>query len=52
MEQVVDRLRRLVDFITLDVLHRLMRAVLHRHTAMAIEMARDRGAFVCRCRLF
>jgi hypothetical protein len=29
-----------------------MHAVLHLHTAMAIEMARNRGAFVCRRRLF
>jgi hypothetical protein len=33
-------------------LHRVMRSVLHRHTAMAIEMARDGGAFVPRRRLF
>jgi hypothetical protein len=34
----------------LVMLHWVMRSVLHRRTAMAIEMARDRGAFVrCRC---
>jgi hypothetical protein len=27
----------------LDMLHRAMRSVLHRRTAMAIEMARDGG---------
>jgi hypothetical protein len=34
------------------MLHRAMRFVLHRRTAMAIEMARGGGAFVCRRRLF
>jgi hypothetical protein len=36
----------------LDLLNQEMRSVLHRHTAMAIEMARDGGAFVRRRRLF
>jgi IMP dehydrogenase/GMP reductase len=29
------------------MLHRAMRSVLHWRTAMAIEMARDGGIFVC-----
>jgi hypothetical protein len=29
----------------LDLLHQAMLAVLHRHTAMAIEMASDGGTF-------
>jgi hypothetical protein len=36
----------------LDLLHQVMLAVLHRSTAMAIKMARARGAFVLRRRLF
>ena len=36
----------------LVILHRAMHSVLHRRTAMAIEMARDGGTFVLRCRLF
>jgi hypothetical protein len=36
----------------LDILHQAMLVVLHRRTAMAIEMARNVGAFVCRRRLF
>jgi hypothetical protein len=36
----------------LVILHREMRYVLHRRTAMAIEMAHDGGAFVRRRRLF
>jgi hypothetical protein len=36
----------------LDPLHRAMRSVFHRRTAMAIEMARDGGAFIRRRRLF
>jgi 1,2-phenylacetyl-CoA epoxidase PaaB subunit len=36
----------------LDLLHRAMRSVFHWRTAMAIEMARDGGAFVRRRRLF
>ena len=53
-ERVVTQWRRLVAFIkALDLLYRAMRAVSHHHTAMAIEIASDRGAFVCRrCRLF
>jgi hypothetical protein len=34
------------------MLHRVMRSVLHRRTAMAIQMARNGGAFVRRRRLF
>jgi hypothetical protein len=52
-EQVVARWRSLVAFIkSLDLLNWEMRSVLHRRTAMAIEMARDGVAFVCRCCLF
>ena len=52
-EQVVARWRSLVAFIkSLDLLNWEMRSVLHRRTAMAIEMAHDGGAFVCRRRLF
>ena len=52
-EQVVARWWSLVAFIkALDLLNREMRSVLHRRTAMAIEMARDGVAFVCRCCLF
>jgi hypothetical protein len=36
----------------LVMLHWAMRSVLHRRTVMAIEMARDGGAFVCRRLLF
>ncbi len=36
----------------LVMLHRAMRSVLHRGTAMAIKIARDGGAFVRRRRLF
>jgi len=36
----------------LVMLHQAMRSVLHRRTAMAIEMAHNRGAFVRRRRLF
>jgi hypothetical protein len=36
----------------LDLLHRAMRSVSHRRTAMAIEIARDGGAFIHRHRLF
>jgi 1,2-phenylacetyl-CoA epoxidase PaaB subunit len=35
-----------------DLLHQVMRSVFHRRTAMAIEMARDGGAFIRRRRLF
>jgi hypothetical protein len=34
------------------MLHRVMRFVSHRRTAMAIKIARDIGTFVCRRRLF
>ena len=52
-EQVVARWQSLVAFMkALDLLHRAMRSVFHWRTAMAIEMARDGGAFVRRCRLF
>jgi hypothetical protein len=36
----------------LVMLHREMRSVSHRRTAMTIEMARDGGTFVRRRRLF
>jgi hypothetical protein len=36
----------------LDLHHQAMLAVLHRRTAMAIEMARDGGTFAHRQRLF
>jgi hypothetical protein len=53
MERVVARWWSLVAFIkALDLLNREMRSVLHRRTAMAIEMASDGGAFVRRRRLF
>jgi len=53
MEQVVARWQRLVVFIkVLDLLHRAMHAVLQYRTAMAIEIASNRGAFVRRRRLF
>jgi hypothetical protein len=52
-ERVVARWRRLVAFMkALDLLHPAMLAVLHRCTAMSIEMACDGGAFVRRRRLF
>jgi hypothetical protein len=52
-ERVVARWRSLVAFIiALDLLNREMCSVFHRRTAMAIEMARDGGAFVRRRRLF
>ena len=52
-ERVVARWRRSVAFgEALVMLHRAMRSVLHRRTAMAIEMARDGGTFVRRRRLF
>jgi len=37
------------EALVMVMLHREMRSVSHRRTAMAIEMARDGGAFV-RCR--
>ena len=52
-EQVVARWQSLVAFMkALDLLHQAMRSVSHRRTAMAIEIARDGGAFVRRRRLF
>jgi len=52
-ERVVARWRRLVASIkALDLLHWAMRAVSHHRIAMAIEIASDGGAFVCRCHLF
>jgi hypothetical protein len=52
-EQVVARWRRSVaSGEALVMLHRAMRSVSHRHTAMAIEMARDGGTFVHCHRLF
>jgi hypothetical protein len=52
-ERVVARWRSLVAFMkALDLLHRYMRSLWHRRTAMAIEMTRDGGAFVRRRRLF
>jgi hypothetical protein len=36
----------------LVMLHQAMRSVLHRRTAMAIEIAHNGGAFVRRRRLF
>ncbi len=48
-ERVVTRWQRPVAFgKALVTLHWVMCSVFHRHTAMAIEMARDGGAFV-RC---
>jgi hypothetical protein len=52
-EQVSARWLSLVAFMkALDLLNWEMRSVFHRRIAMAIEMARDGGAFVCRRRLF
>jgi hypothetical protein len=52
-EQVVVRWRRSVaSGEALVILHWEMRSVLHRRTAMAIEMAQDGGKFVRRRRLF
>ena len=52
-ERVVARWWRLVASIkALDLLHRAIRAVLHHRTAVAIEKASDRGAFVRRRHLF
>ncbi len=52
-ERVIDQWRRPVaSGKALVMLHRAMRFVPHRHTAMAIKMARDGGAFVRRHRLF
>ena len=50
IEQLVARWRRPVaSGEALVMLHWVMSSVLHRRTAMAIEIARDGGAFV-RCR--
>ncbi len=47
MERVVARWRRLVaSGEALVMLHWAMRSVLHRHTAMVIEMAHDGGTFI------
>jgi hypothetical protein len=52
-EQVVAQWWHLVSFMkALDLLHWVMNVVLHRRTAIAIEMVCGRGAFVCCCRLF
>ena len=52
-ERVVARWRRSVaSGEALVMLHWAMRSILHRRTAMAIEMAHDGGAFVHRRRLF
>ena len=52
-ERVVTRWRRSVaSGEALVMLHWAMRSVLHRRTAMAIEMARDGGTFFRRHRLF
>jgi hypothetical protein len=53
MEQVVARWWRPVASGEAPVmLHWAMPSVLHRHTAMAIEIACNEGAFVCRRLLF
>ena len=54
-EQVVARWRHPVasgEALVMVMLHREMRSVSHRCTAMAIEMARDGGAFIRRSRQF
>ena len=52
-ERVVDQWwRPVASGKSLVMLHQAMRFVPHRHTAMAIKMARDGGAFVRRRRLF
>jgi len=53
MEQVVARWQRPVaSGEALVMLHWAMRSILRRHTAMAIKIARNGGAFFCRYRLF
>jgi hypothetical protein len=53
MQRVVARWRRPVaSGKALVMLHRAMRSVSHRRTALTIEMARDGGTFVRRRRLF
>jgi hypothetical protein len=52
-ERVFSRWRRPVaSGEALVMMHRVMCSVSHRRTAMAIEIARDEGAFICRPRLF
>jgi hypothetical protein len=52
-ERVVARWRHSVTSDeALVMLYRVMCSVLHRRTAMAIEMARTGGTFVRCCRLF
>ena len=52
-ERVVARWRRPVaSGVALDMLHWAMPHVLFQRLTMAIEMARNGGAFVRRCRLF
>jgi len=53
MEQVVAQwLCPVASVEVLVMLHRAMCSVLHRRIAMAIQIARDGGAFVRRRRLF
>ena len=53
MEQVVARWQHPVAFgEALVMLHWAMRSILRRHTAMAIKIACNGGAFFCRYRLF
>jgi hypothetical protein len=52
-ERVLAQWQSLVAFMkALDLINRAMRSVSHRRTAMAIEMARNGGAFVRRRCLF
>ncbi len=52
-EQVVARCRHPVPSgVALDMPHRAMPSVLLQRTAVAIEMANRRGAFVCHCCIF
>jgi hypothetical protein len=52
-ERIVARWRRSVaSDEALVMLHWVMRSILHRRTAMAIEMAHSGGTFVCRHHLF
>ena len=47
-EQVVAQWRHPeASGVALDMLHMAIPAALHPHVRMAIEMARERGAFVC-----
>ena len=53
MGQVVALWQRLVAFMkALDLFHWAMCAILHRHNAMAIEMANNGGTFIHCRRLF